>query len=236
MIRLNPLVLFSFGLFSLSLGRSSLRDLHIAFWAVGAVRALAAGLFLPSWPLSVAVPRTVAAFAAITIVYSTWRLGGHDRAQGGGQQACGSWCWPGPGSVMLGFLDPARLGDYLAQSLRLPARMVAAFSAALQRFMGFHLAWQQLERVRRIPGLRGRVATRWPTAGTSSTCRSPCSCRPCAAPPERRRWPWMRGDSPRLTSARCPSPRRGTRLDIAARPSPRPPCSAPCPWSLCICS
>ncbi|MRJ75863.1 hypothetical protein GEV29_04895 [Aeromicrobium sp. SMF47] len=147
-VRLNPLVLFSFGLFSL-IGSLFVRDLTTAAWAVGAY-ALAALLFLPSWryPLLCLL---LSAVAAVTIVYSTWRLGGRDEREAvtaGLRILVLAW----PGSVMLGYLDPARLGDYLAQSLRLPARMVAAFSAALQRFLGFHLAWQQLDRVRRARG------------------------------------------------------------------------------------
>ncbi|AWB93778.1 energy-coupling factor transporter transmembrane component T [Aeromicrobium chenweiae] len=151
-MRLNPLVLFSFGLFSL-IGSLFVRDLTTAAWAVGAY-ALAAVLFLPSWryPLLCLL---LSAVAAVTIVYSTWRLGGRDVPEAitaGLRILVLAW----PGSVMLGYLDPARLGDYLAQSLRLPARMVAAFSAALQRFLGFHLAWQQLDRVRRARGFGAR--------------------------------------------------------------------------------
>ncbi|MCL3816902.1 energy-coupling factor transporter transmembrane component T [Aeromicrobium wangtongii] len=147
-VRLNPLVLFAFGLFSL-IGSLFVRDLTTAAWAVGAYAA-AALLFLPSWRYPV-VCLLLSAVAAATIVYSTWRLGGRDEQEAltaGLRILVLAW----PGSVMLGYLDPARLGDYLAQSLRLPARMVAAFSAALQRFLGFHLAWQQLDRVRRARG------------------------------------------------------------------------------------
>jgi energy-coupling factor transport system permease protein len=151
-LRLNPLVLFSFGLFSL-IGSLFVRDLSTATWAVAAY-GLAAVLFLPSWryPLLCLL---LSAVAAVTIVYSTWRLGGRDEQEAvtaGLRILVLAW----PGSVMLGYLDPARLGDYLAQSLRLPARMVAAFSAALQRFLGFHLAWQQLDRVRRARGFGAR--------------------------------------------------------------------------------
>jgi energy-coupling factor transport system permease protein len=151
-LRLNPLVLFSFGLFSL-IGSLFVRDLSTAVWAVGAYAA-AALVFLPSWRYPL-ICLALSAFAAVTIVYSTWRLGGRDVAEAvtaGLRILVLAW----PGSVMLGYLDPARLGDYLAQSLRLPARMVAAFSAALQRFLGFHLAWQQLDRVRRARGFGAR--------------------------------------------------------------------------------
>jgi hypothetical protein len=73
-------------------------------------------------------------------------------------------------SVAVGYLDPARLGDYLAQTLRLPARLVAAFGAALQRITSFGHAWTQLERVRRARGLgpsRNPVVTVQWAAGMS---------------------------------------------------------------------
>jgi len=91
------------------------------------------------------------AIAAVTIVYSTWRLGGHDIDEAftaGVRIVVLAW----PGSVMAGYVDPSRLADYLAQTLRLPARLMASFAAALQRFTGFSLAWQQLERVRWVRG------------------------------------------------------------------------------------
>jgi energy-coupling factor transport system permease protein len=69
-----------------------------------------------------------------------------------------------PGSVAIGYVDPARLGDFLAQSLRLPARFVAAFSAALQRFADYGHAWTQLERARRVRGMG-------PTANPASWVR-----------------------------------------------------------------
>ncbi len=93
--------------------------------------------------------------AAVTIVYSTWRLGGHDIEESitaGLRIVVLAW----PGSVMAGYVDPSRLADYLAQTLRFPARMIAAFAAALQRFTGFGQAWQQLERVRWVRGFGPR--------------------------------------------------------------------------------
>jgi len=58
-----------------------------------------------------------------------------------------------PGSVMVGFIDPGRLGDYAAQTLRLPARPVAAVTAALQRFTGLAQTWTDLDRARRVRGV-----------------------------------------------------------------------------------
>lgn len=145
----NPLAQLSVGFLSLA-ASPWIRSLPIALMAVAAY-AIAALLFLPSWryPLLCLV---FTAIAALTIVYSTWRLGGHDQQEAltaGVRIVVLAW----PGSVAAGYVDPARLADFLAQSLHLPARMVAAFSAALQRFTSFGHAWAQIERARRVRGL-----------------------------------------------------------------------------------
>ncbi len=157
-LRVNPLVLMSVGLFSL-LGSLAIRDLGIALIAAGAY-AVAAIVLLPSWRYPL-VCLAFTSIAAVTIAYSTWRGGGHDEGEAltaAVRIVVLAW----PGSVALGFMDPARLADYLAQSLHLPARFVAAFSAALQRVGGLSSAWQQLDRARRIRGFgpsRNPVAT-----------------------------------------------------------------------------
>jgi energy-coupling factor transporter transmembrane protein EcfT len=147
-IRLNPLVLLSFGLFSL-LGSFWIRSLPVALTALG-VYAVAALIFLPGWRYP-AVCLGFSLIAGGTIVYSTWRLGGHDLeiAFTAGLRIV---VLALPGSVMAGYVDPSRFADYLAQSLRLPARLIAAFAAALQRFTSFGVAWQQLERARWVRG------------------------------------------------------------------------------------
>ena len=147
-LRLNPLAQLSVGLFSL-LGSFWIRSLPVALVALGAY-ALVAVLLLPGWRYPL-VCLAFTAIAAVTIVYSTWRLGGHDIDEAftaGVRIVVLAW----PGSVMAGYVDPSRLADYLAQTLRLPARLMASFAAALQRFTGFSLAWQQLERVRWVRG------------------------------------------------------------------------------------
>jgi energy-coupling factor transport system permease protein len=147
-LRLNPLVQLSIGLFSL-LGSFWIRSLPAALIALGAY-VLAGLLLLPGWRYPL-VCLGFTAIAAVTIVYSTWRLGGHDieEAFTAGVRIV---VLAGPGSVMAGYVDPSRLADHLAQTLHLPARLIAAFAAALQKFAGFGLAWQQLERVRRVRG------------------------------------------------------------------------------------
>jgi len=147
--RVNPLGLLSVGAFSL-IGSLAVRSLPIALATVG-LYALAALFLLPTWRYPLAC-LAFSGFAAITIVYSTWRLGGHDTqvaVVAGLRIVVLAW----PGSVMVGFIDPGRLSDYAAQTLRLPARGVAAFSAALQRFNGFAQTWEALERTRRARGV-----------------------------------------------------------------------------------
>jgi energy-coupling factor transporter transmembrane protein EcfT len=144
----NPLAQMSVGLFSL-LASVWIRSLPVAVIALGCY-VVAALIFLPSWryPLLCLV---FSGIAAVTIVYSTWRLGGQDEREAftaGLRIMVLSW----PGSVAVGYVDPAKLADHLAQSLRLPARSVAAFAAALQRFSSFGHAWTQIERARRVRG------------------------------------------------------------------------------------
>jgi energy-coupling factor transporter transmembrane protein EcfT len=148
LLRANPLTLMSIGIGSL-LGSLAIRSLDVALVAVAAY-AVAALVFLPSWRY----PLACLAFTALAggmVVYSTWRGGGHDEREAvtaGLRILVLAW----PGSVALGYADQSRLADYLAQSLHLPARLVAALSVAFQRFAGLHAAWQQLDRVRRARG------------------------------------------------------------------------------------
>ena len=157
-LRANPLVLLSVGVFSL-LGSFFVTDLTTACVALAAY-ALAALVLLPGWRFPL-VCLGFSGFAAATVVYSSWRLGSgglEPAAVQGLRLIVLAW----PGSVAVGYLDPARLSDYLAQTLRLPARLVAAFGAALQRITSFGHAWTQLERTRRARGLgptRNPIAT-----------------------------------------------------------------------------
>lgn len=156
-LRVNPLAQLSVGLFSL-IGSFWIRSLPVALIAFAAY-ALVAVIVLPGWKYPL-LCLGFTAIAAISIVYSTWRLGGRDLEEAftaGLRIIVLAW----PGSVMAGYIDPSRLADYLAQTLHMPARLIAAFAGALQRFTGFGLAWQQLERVRRV---RGFGASRNPVA------------------------------------------------------------------------
>ena len=156
----NPLAQLSIGLSAL-VGSYWIHDVRVGAIALAGYAA-AVLLFAPGWryPLVCLVFTSV---AAATIFYSTWRLGGHDEAEAAAASLrilVLAW----PGSVAIGYVDPARLGDFLAQTLRLPSRFVAAFSAALQRFADYGHAWVQLERARRVRGMG-------PTANPASWVR-----------------------------------------------------------------
>ena len=64
-----------------------------------------------------------------------------------------------PGSLLAAWVDPSRLGDELAQWLRLPARPVVASVASLQQLDSLGEQWRTLDRVRHV---RGLGPTRWP--------------------------------------------------------------------------
>ena len=68
-----------------------------------------------------------------------------------------------PGSLLAAWVDPSRLGDELAQWLRLPARPVVASVAALQQLDALGEQWRTLDRVRHARGLGPR---RWPWSRT----------------------------------------------------------------------
>ncbi|WP_170127127.1 energy-coupling factor transporter transmembrane component T family protein [Kineococcus rhizosphaerae] len=75
-----------------------------------------------------------------------------------------------PGSLLLGWIDPAEAGDHLAQRLRLPARVVVAAVVALGRLDSLADSWEQVAAARRVRGFgpgRGPVSRlRW-AASTS---------------------------------------------------------------------
>ncbi|MFT4299699.1 MAG: energy-coupling factor transporter transmembrane component T [Aeromicrobium sp.] len=150
--RVNPLVLVIVGLCALA-GSPFVRSWPVALVTLGTY-GLAAALFVPSWRY-VLVCLAFTLVAGVSVAYSTWRLGGHDPAlavTAGLRIVVLAW----PGSVAAGYIDPARLADYAGQRLRLPARGVVAFSAALQRFSHLAQTWTTLQRTRRARGLRTR--------------------------------------------------------------------------------
>ncbi|MEO7448621.1 MAG: energy-coupling factor transporter transmembrane component T, partial [Humibacillus sp.] len=94
-----------------------------------------------------------AAVAVAGVAWSAWLLGGRDLEVAAGA-ALRVLCLIVPSAFVVGFIDPERLGDHLAQRLRLPARPVVAATAALQRLQSFDDLWTELMTTRRVRGIR----------------------------------------------------------------------------------
>lgn len=153
----NPLALAVVGAAAVP-GSLAVRTLPIALATLG-LYALVLLVVVPSRRFAL-LCLAFAAFAGLTVAYSTWRLGGRDEVAAltaGLRIVVLAW----PGSVLVAFVDPARLGDHLAQDLRLPARPVVAVCSALQQAGALVGAWQQIDRARRA---RGAGPTGWGTS------------------------------------------------------------------------
>lgn len=89
---------------------------------------------------------------AVSVGWSTWLLGAQDltTAVTAGLRVLIIVL---PSAVLLPLVDPDRLGDHLAQRLRMPARPVVAVAAALQRVHTFGELWSQITLARRVRGL-----------------------------------------------------------------------------------
>ena len=149
---------------------------------VGALLAIPAGVISPHWTTSLAVLATQAVLAlvglsapgpgtrsrgrlratglrmlpgvvaALSVGWSTWFLAGRD-LDPALTVALRVLVIVLPSAVLIPWIDPDRLGDHLAQRVRLPDRPVVATAAALQRVHSFGEVWGELARVRRIRGL-----------------------------------------------------------------------------------
>ena len=158
----NPLALLTFG-FTAVLGSFLIRHPLTAVVVV-AVYAVLAVLLVPSWrPLRWRL--FAVGFAAVSLWWSSWLLGGHDVTVA--TTAAGRILVLAlPGAIVAAFIDPMRFGDALAQNLRLPARFVGAFTASLTRFDRLGETFEQLQRTRRI---RGFGPTRNPLSKAAGT-------------------------------------------------------------------
>ena len=131
-----------------------------------------------------------------------------------------------PGSVALGYLDPARLGDYLAQTLRLPARLVAAFAAPCSASRRSATPGQQLERARRA---RGFGPSRNPSPGAYAAGMSFALLVHAMRGATRSAVAMDARGFATAHDRTWAEPATWTRLDVAASCSLR--CWAPCPLS-----
>ncbi|MDV3219856.1 ATP-binding cassette domain-containing protein [Intrasporangium sp.] len=94
-----------------------------------------------------------AGLAVVGVAWSAWLLGGRDLEVASGA-AFRVLSLVVPSAFVVGYIDPERLGDQLAQRLRLPPRPVVAATAALQRVQSFDALWSELMRTRRVRGIR----------------------------------------------------------------------------------
>lgn len=159
--RANPLVLLAVGLLALP-ASVALRDVGPALVATAVVVALAVVLVpgVTRMPWRLVGPGV----GAVTVAWSTWWLGGRDEAlalTAGLRIVVLSL----PGVLLAPLVDPARLGDQLAQRLRLPARPVSATTTALLRLDALADVWRQAARARRVRGV-GPTASPWSRART----------------------------------------------------------------------
>lgn len=97
----------------------------------------------------------------LSVGWSTWLLGGHDTTTAF-TAALRVLIIVLPSAVLLPLVDPDRLGDHLAQRLRMPARPVVALAAALQRVHTFGAVWSEISLARKVRGLG--LDTRRPVA------------------------------------------------------------------------
>lgn len=125
-----------------SLGTGLLALLPVAALAVVAVREV--GLTMRRLALGL--------LAAASIAVSTWLYGGRDLDTAAGA-ALRIVYLVAPGAIVSAYLEPSALADHLAQRLRLPARVVVAASAALQRMDQLGEQWRQIGRARRARGM-----------------------------------------------------------------------------------
>lgn len=157
--RCSPLALLS-GAALAVLGSTQVHDVRDGLVMVGAELLLA--------PLAVARPaqalRRLAPglLAAVSLGASSWWFAGNDAATalGAGLRILALVL---PASLVAAWVDPSRLGDELAQWLRLPARAVVASVAALQQLEELSATWTTLDRVRHVRGL-GPTRSPWSRA------------------------------------------------------------------------
>lgn len=119
----------------------------VALWAVPGVGPRPQGRLR-----RVALRMLPGALGAVSVGWSTWLLGGHDTTTAL-TAALRVLVIVLPSAVLLPLVDPDRLGDHLAQRLRMPSRPVVALAAALQRVHTLGEVWSEIALARRVRGI-----------------------------------------------------------------------------------
>jgi energy-coupling factor transporter transmembrane protein EcfT len=147
--RIGPLSLLAACLLP-AVGAAAIDDARTGLTAVTA-EVLLCSLLVRDW--RGAVQRLAfGALAAASIALTTWLYGGQHLGEATAA-GCRSLYLVRPAALLTTLIDPSELGDHLAQRLHLPARLVVACVAALQRIEGLGETWRQVERARRARGM-----------------------------------------------------------------------------------
>ncbi len=115
------------------------------------VLAALSPLLVMSWPATLR-RASLGTVAAMSMAVSTWLYGGHDLDTAGGA-ALRIVYLVLPAAMLTPAIDPALLGDHLAQRLHLPARTVVVATSALERLETLGEHWTHIGRARRARGL-----------------------------------------------------------------------------------
>ena len=156
--RTNPLVLVILSILGM-LASLAVQDLTTAVVTLGLVMVAGlVGMPARSGPL---FRYLAVVLGSVSIAWSTWLVGERDLgvAVVAGLRIV---VLALPGVALAPLIDPSALADQLGQRLRLPARGVVAFAAALQRVDHLGDTWRQLVRARRARGVgpgRGPIST-----------------------------------------------------------------------------
>jgi len=174
--RCGPLSLLGTSVLPL-FGAPVIQDARTGLVCVGVVAALAVPVLRDLRPTLFRLG--LGLVAALSIGLTTWLYGGHD-LDVALAAALRIVYFIVPAAVLTTYIEPSDLGDHLAQRLRLPARLVVASVAAVQRLDGIADEWEQIRRARRARGLgpaggpvgRGRVLASMALALLVSTLRA----------------------------------------------------------------
>lgn len=166
---------------------------------------------------STAARLALASVAAASVMVSTWLYGGQngDEAVAAALRVVTIVM---PSALLSPRILPTELGDHLAQRMHLPARVVVAGVAALQRLDSIAESWQQVQLARRARGhgIDGGVRRRLRASAGSAFALLVVSMRSTAqvstamdvrgfASADERTWagaaPWHLGDSVLLVTA-----------------------------------
>lgn len=174
--RCGPLSLLGTSVLPL-VGAPAIHGTRVGVVCVGVVLLLAAPVLRDLRPTLFRL--ALGLLAAASVGLTTWLYGGRelDPALGAALRIA---YFIVPAAVLTTYIEPSALGDHLAQRLRMPARVVVASVAAVQRLDGIGEDWEQIHRARRARGMaptggpvrRGRVLAAMALALLVSTLRT----------------------------------------------------------------